>query len=191
MTADNREFSLELMAGAEGFGSGEHPTTQTMLQAMYAMAAVQEFRHILDMGCGSGLLAMTAAHLWPHATIVAADINARAVQVATQNVAHNGLQDRITIVRSNGYRHAVIAATAPYDLILCNMTADPILQLASDLASNLSEDGAAILSGVLLWRSAEVLTMHAQLGLESRLPTLHRDGWETHVLVKRKIAQDV
>lgn len=182
---EHGEFSLDLVAGAEGFGSGEHPTTHTVLHVLYALAEARIFTNILDMGCGAGLLAMTAAHLWPQAKVLAADIQASAVKIAQQNIAHNELESRIDVIRSDGYRHAEIAARAPFNLVICNMTADPVVRLANGLRQTLAEDGLVILSGILVWRSAEILALHAQMGLESVLPTINREGWETHILAKR------
>lgn len=179
-----REFSLELVAGAEGFGSGEHPTTHLALQAMYALSAVHDAERILDMGCGSGLLAMTAAHLWPQARLWAADIEQSAVDTAARNIAHNGLAERITVLRSDGYRHRVLREHAPYNLVLCNITADPLLAMAADLRDMLAAGGIAVLSGILRWRGQEVLAMHTHLGLEPAIAPLAMAEWEAHVFVK-------
>lgn len=180
-----KEFSLELVAGAGGFGSGEHPTTQLALQALHALAEVHDCDRILDMGCGSGLLAMTAAHLWPQAQVLAADIEAGAVDIARRNAAHNGLAERISVIRSEGYRHKTIAAAAPFGLVACNITADPLVALAADLRKVLAADGFAVLSGILRWRSHEVLAMHGRLGLHPVLPPLAMGEWEAHVLQPR------
>lgn len=174
------DFSLDLVAGSTAFGDGGHPTTQLALRAMMALAALRPFHSILDMGCGAGLLAMTAAHLWPQARIVAADIEAEAVHVAQQNFALNGLD--IQAVRSDGCRHPVIRGAAPYDLMLCNITADTIVRLASGLRKVLAKDGVMVLSGILTHRSAEILALFAQSGLHPLLPTLAGENWETHVL---------
>lgn len=182
MTRELPEFTLELVAGAAAFGNGEHPTTQMALQVLYALATQRDFTNILDMGCGAGLLGMTAARLWPRAQVLAADIEPAAVATAARNIAHNGLDARMTALRSDGYKHPAITAAAPFDLILCNITADPIVRLAPALPRVLAESGVAVLSGVLLWRSAEVLALHAQQGLHPVLPTLSSEGWETHVL---------
>lgn len=181
----SKDFSLELLAGADGFGDGEHPSTHLALQALHALADVLEPQRILDIGCGSGVLAMTAAHLWPNAQIWAADIEASAVEVAKRNIAHNQLAERITTLRSDGYRDKVIQAAAPFDLVLCNMTADIIVPLAAGLKQVLAEEGVAVLSGILRWRSQEVLAMHAHLGMQPVANPLTLDGWDTHILVKR------
>lgn len=178
------EFSLDLVAGSTAFGDGGHPTTQLALQAMVALAALRPFNSILDMGCGAGLLAMTAAHLWPQARIVAADIEAGAVRVAQENFALNGLEERVQAVRSDGCRHPDIQAVAPFDLMLCNITADTIVRLANGLCKVLAEDGVIVLSGVLTHRSAEILALFAQSGLHPLLPTLVKETWETHVLMR-------
>lgn len=176
------EFSLELIAGAGGFGSGEHPTTHLALQAMHALAAVQDFDTILDMGCGAGLLAMTAAHLWPQAEIIAADIQTSAVEISRRNITHNGMDGRIQVLRSNGYRHKAIQEHAPYGLVLCNITADPLVAMAGDLKKILAPEGVVVLSGILRWRGEEVLAVHAAQGLRPLLPPLAMGEWEAHVL---------
>lgn len=181
---DDSEFSIELIAGADGFGSGEHPTTQLAMQLLYALAATRDCANILDIGCGSGLLALTAAHLWSNARITAADIQACAVDTTRRNVKHNGLVERIHAVRSDGYRHPDIQQRAPYDLVICNMTADPIVQLATSLDKVLAAGGVVVLSGVLTWRSEEVLALHAQLGIMPLLAPLYSDTWEAHLLAK-------
>lgn len=181
------EFSLELVAGAEGFGNGDHPTTQMALQLLYALATQREFSRILDMGCGSGLLGMTAAKLWPQSQVLAADIEQSAVEMTRRNSGHNDLAARMTVLRSDGYKHATIAANAPFDLVLCNITADAIVRITPHLPKLLAEEAVVVLSGILLWRSAEVLAMHAQLGLHPVLPTLSADGWETHVLARQAL----
>jgi ribosomal protein L11 methyltransferase len=185
---ENPEFSLELVAGSDAFGDGGHSSTQLALQAMAALSVEHDFRYILDMGCGSGLLAMTAAHLWPQSRVMAVDIEPKAVELANRNIDHNGFSDRITVLRSDGYRHEKLSTFAPYDLILCNITADQILHIASGVGQVMASDGVLLLSGVLLWRSEEVLAIHAQLGLVPVLPTLSRDGWEAHVLSAAKSA---
>jgi ribosomal protein L11 methyltransferase len=179
----NDDFSLDLVAGSTAFGDGGHPTTQLALQAMMALATLHPFRSILDMGCGAGLLAMTAAHLWPQARIIAVDLEADAVRVAQENFTLNGLD--IHAVRSDGCRHPVIQAAAPYDLMLCNITADTIVRLMGGLCKALVEDGVIVLSGVLSHRSAEILALFAQSDLHPILPTLVKENWEAHVLAKQ------
>ncbi|MCH2548284.1 MAG: tRNA (adenine(22)-N(1))-methyltransferase TrmK [Alphaproteobacteria bacterium] len=181
----NTEFTIELAAGVEGFGSGDHPSTQMVLQALYALQSVYDFSHIIDMGSGAGLLAMTAANLWPESKVVAADIQASAVAMAQKNIAHNHLEKRVEVVRSNGYNHSQIRAQAPYDLVICNMTADPLVMLASGLRSSIASGSIVILSGILLWRSAEILAVHAQIGLQPLLPVMGMEDWETHVLIQQ------
>lgn len=181
---EHPEFSLELLAGSDAFGDGSHPSTQLALQAMAALSAVHDYEYILDMGCGAGVLAMTAAHLWPEARVQAADIEASAVDICRRNVAQNDLSERISVARSDGYQHHAIEVLAPYDLIVSNITADQILHIANGVSHVLAPDGVLLLSGVLLWRSAEVLAIHKQLGFTPILPTLSRDGWEAHVLAR-------
>ena len=122
---------IEVEAGL-AFGLGEHATTQACLEAIDRIARVHRFRRVLDLGCGSGILAMGAARCWP-ARLVAADYDPVAVRVARENFALNGLAGRITTVVSDGTRHSLIRRRAPYDLVLANILADPLIELAPAL----------------------------------------------------------
>ena len=162
---------IEVEAGL-AFGSGEHATTQACLEAIDRLAAVRRCRTVLDLGCGSAILAMGAARAWPTARVIAADNDPVAVRIARENVAKNGLAVRVAVALSDGFRNDLIRRAAPFDLILANILADPLIELAPALARRLTPGGFAVLSG-LLDRQAEAVTRayvgqglrpHARLG---------------------------
>ena len=124
---------IRLDAGL-AFGSGEHASTQGCLLALERLASRRRFRRILDLGCGSGILAIAAARLWP-ARVIAADNDPVAVGVARANALSNGVGHRIRALASEGYRNPLVRAGGPYELIVANILADPLCELARATAA--------------------------------------------------------
>ena len=122
---------IEIDAGV-AFGSGEHATTQSCLQAIDALARQRRFRRVLDVGCGSGVLAIAAAKCWP-ARVLAVDNDPIAVRVAARNFEINGVADHARAVVADGYRHVSVRRAAPFDLILANILANPLIEFAPAL----------------------------------------------------------
>jgi ribosomal protein L11 methyltransferase len=165
---------IEVEAGL-AFGSGEHATTQACLEAIDRLARVHRFRRVLDLGCGSGILAMAAARCWP-AFVVAADYDSVAVRVARENIALNGLAGRITTVVSDGMRRSLVRRRDPYDLVLANILADPLIALAPAITRRVAQGGFVVLSGLLDRQAASVERAYAAAGL--RLTTaIARTPW--------------
>lgn len=173
---------IRVDAGA-AFGSGEHGTTRACLEALDWLARSRSFRNILDMGCGSGVLAIAAAKLW-NTEALAADIDAVAVRVAQENARVNRVQARVTAVVSDGYAHERIRRAAPFDLILSNILARPLIAFAPDLARHLAKGGVAVLSGLLGSQEAQVLKAHQMQGLALKKRFVHGD-WHTLLLERR------
>jgi ribosomal protein L11 methyltransferase len=165
---------IEVEAGL-AFGSGEHATTQACLEAIDRLARVHRFRRVLDLGCGSGILAMGAARCWP-ARLVAADYDPVAVRVARENIALNGLAGRITTVVSDGMRHSLIRRRAPYDLVLANILADPLIELAPAITRRVAPGGFVVLSGLLDRQALSVEQAYAAAGLRLAA-TIARTPW--------------
>ncbi|MEQ8653478.1 MAG: 50S ribosomal protein L11 methyltransferase [Kiloniellales bacterium] len=149
---------------ALAFGSGHHESTQGCLEALSEIAERAGVARVLDMGCGSGILAMAAAKLWP-CRVLASDIHAESVRVAAENAALNGVADQVTALCGDGYGSPEIGAAAPYDLIFSNILAKPLIAFAPDLASHLAPGGLAILAGLLVKEGAAVLAAHETAGL--------------------------
>ena len=154
---------IEIDAGV-AFGSGEHATTQSCLRAIDELARAHRFRRVLDVGCGSGILSIAAAKCWP-ARIVAVDNDPVAVRVTAHNLRLNGVAARAQAVVSDGYRHALVHRTAPFDLILANILADPLIELAPALRRHLAPGGHAVLSGLLDRQAERVIAAHRDQGL--------------------------
>lgn len=179
--ANSPEFqALEFQAGA-AFGTGQHPSTIGALQAIGGLAGVIEPAAILDIGCGSGLLSLAAAHYWPGARIVASDIMQEAVETTRLNAEQAGLGGHIHAVRADGAQHAEIGTRAPYGLILCNIFAEPIIGMADDIARLHAPGGAIVLSGILAWRQWQVEEAFALYGLK-KVEVIELGEWRTLIL---------
>ncbi len=171
---------LTLDAGA-AFGSGEHPTTRLCLRALERLAARRP-RRILDLGTGSGILAMAAARLTGRA-VRAVDIDPWSVRVAGENARRNRLGARIRVRRADGWRSPCVRGAGPYDLVLANILARPLCAMARDLAAGLAPGGCAVVSGLLAGQARMVLAAHRRAGLVLRAQ-LTEGAWAALVLTR-------
>ncbi len=163
---------------ATAFGTGEHQTTHGCLEALNNLDF--EPKKVLDVGCGSGILSMAYAKTF-NKPVDAVDIDEESVRVATQNAVENGLSSLMTVWHSTGYEKV----TDKYDLVLCNILARPLMDMASDLKEHLNVGGQAILSGFLNRQERWVLKAHTDIGL--KLVTKYRiNGWSTIVVQKEE-----
>ncbi len=165
---------------ATAFGTGEHATTRGCLLALDRLAKQGRRRKPLDMGTGTGILAMAAAKRW-NCRVLACDIDAGSVEVARVNMRVNGVALRVRLQRSDGYRHPAVLRGRPFDLVLANILARPLACMAGDLAAHLAPGGIAILSGLLTRQVPLVLSAHRTHGLILRR-RIAIAGWETLVL---------
>ncbi|MEM7442993.1 MAG: 50S ribosomal protein L11 methyltransferase [Pseudomonadota bacterium] len=149
---------------ATAFGSGEHATTKGCLLAIDRIAKARRPRKILDMGCGTGILAFAAARRMGR-DVLAADIDPESVRVARLNTRVNRLKGRVRTLLSAGYSNPAIASSGPYDLIVANILARPLCQMAADLRRHLAPGGLAILAGLLDRQEAQVMAAHRAQGL--------------------------
>lgn len=175
---------IQLDAGL-AFGSGEHATTEGCLRALDQVAARRRFSNVLDMGCGAGLLAMAAAKCWP-SRVLAVDNDPVAVDVTRENAAINGVADRIEALVSEGYAHPKIKARGPYDLILSNILANPLREMARDLANHLAPGGVAILAGLLDRQAPQVVASHQAYGVYIRRK-IRIKPWTILVMSRKKM----
>lgn len=164
------------------FGSGEHATTRGCLLALDRLARARRFRRVLDLGCGSGILAIAAARSWP-ARVLAVDNDPDAIAVARANVADNRVTRQVRFARSDGYASSTVRTAAPFDLILANILADPLCAMAHDLARSLTPGGAAIVSGLFDRQAPRVIDAHRAVRLRLR-DRLDLGLWTTLILVK-------
>ena len=171
-----------LIDAATAFGTGEHATTRGCLLALDAVARQMRPTKILDMGTGTGVLAIAAAKT-RHRRVVARDIDAEAARVAGHNARRNGVASWVATGRSAGYANRAVIRSRPYDLILANILARPLTRMARDLGAALAPGGIAILSGLLTWQEKDVLAAHRLRGLTLR-QRIVIDGWCTLVLAR-------
>lgn len=167
---------------ATAFGSGRHASTAGCLEAL-SILAPRAVARPLDMGCGSGVLAIAAAKLW-RIPVLATDVDPEAARVTRRNARRNGVGRLVSALCADGYRAPGIAARAPYDLIACNILARPLRRMAKDLASVLAPGGAAVLSGFLARDANAVLAAHRLQGL-SLIRRIAIDGWQTLILSRK------
>jgi len=174
---------LTLDAGI-AFGSGEHASTRGCLIAFAAAAKDRRpMRNVLDLGTGSGILAMAAAKR-RHRKVLATDIEPWSVRVAEQNARMNGVGALVRAQLADGWTERHVRAGRPYDLVFANILARPLCAMAKRLAAGLAPGGTAILAGLLGTQARMVLAAHRRQGLvlERALPV---GPWTTLVLRKR------
>lgn len=172
---------LRLDAGL-AFGSGEHASTRGCLIAFGRLAKRRRPRRVLDLGTGSGILAIAAAKRLRR-RVLATDIEPWSVRVAAENARLNGVATLVRAALADGWRHRVVRAAAPYDLVFANILARPLCAMAKDLAAHLAPGGTAILAGLLGTQARWVLAAHRRQGL--RLARrLDVGPWTTLVLRK-------
>ena len=173
-----------LIEAAMAFGTGHHGTTLGCLKALDRLANEGIVgKAVADIGCGTAVLAMGAARIWPE-TVLASDIDAVAVEVAQANVVANGLEGRVICLEAAGFGHPDLAARAPFDLVFANILKAPLIDLAPDMGGNIAAGGHAILSGILNEQADEVVAAYDAAGFD--VQTREEIGeWTTLTLCRR------
>lgn len=164
------------------FGTGHHETTALCLAVLSDLAKRRAFHNVLDLGCGTGLLAIGAAKLW-RKRVIASDIDPVAIEVTDENAQANVVAPLVHAVTADGLTSPAISARAPYDLIVANILAGPLTQLAPAIVRALDRGGMLVLSGLLTWQENLVVSFYTphRLILRAR----RRDGpWSALVLEK-------
>ena len=169
--------NLKIDAGA-AFGTGHHGTTVGCLVAYDELLKRERFEKVLDVGCGTGVLAIAAARTGA-ALAVGTDIDAPSVRIANENAKLN--QANARFVHASGLNDMKVRAGAPYDLVFANILAPPLVALSQDIKMSLRIGGVAILSGLLRTQERRVSAAYLSRGfrLERRI---HRDAWSALVL---------
>ena len=160
------------VAASTAFGTGRHETTKGCILQLEALAAQQHVIHdILDLGCGTGILAMAAAHLFEGARLVASDNDPQATDMTIHNLTKNNLTKRIDVRLSEGFD---ALGDAQFDLVIANILAGPLVELAPMMAHHTRQGAHVILSGILETQATQVVGAYEAQGF--RLVTHHTDG---------------
>jgi ribosomal protein L11 methyltransferase len=180
-----------LIPASRAFGTGQHETTHGCLEMLDRLrASGHRFGNIADIGTGTGLLAFAAMTLWPHAHVIASDIDPAAVEVTAENAATNGLREgtgtgQVVLVEAAGMDHPALLERAPYDLIIANILAGPLISLAPAFAAHLEDGGSLVLAGLLDNQADAVIAACRRAGL--RLAARNdRGSWPALLLRKRR-----
>ena len=150
-----------LIEAGRAFGTGHHETTAGCLAVIDELPG--PFGNVVDLGTGTGLLAFAAKHLWPGARVMATDIDPVAIEVTRGNMAANGV-DGIELVVADGARDPAIAAAAPFDLVVANILAGPLIAMAPDIAGVAAPGAAVVLAGLLDTQAEAVVGAYAAAG---------------------------
>jgi ribosomal protein L11 methyltransferase len=170
------EIAIEIDAG-QAFGTGHHGTTAGCLEIIEKVMRARQPRRILDLGTGSGVLAIAARKLAP-ARVLATDIDPVATRVARENVRLNGITSGITLETATGFHSTAFRRHGPFDLIIANILARPLMRMAPQLAAHLAPGGQVVLSGILANQRWKVIAAYNGAGLR-HVRTIWRNGWVT------------
>lgn len=172
-----------LIDAAEAFGTAHHATTLGCLMAVDRLTGERTYRRVLDLGCGTGVLAIAARRTMPRARIVASDIDPIAVRVAADNARSNGVTT-IRALTANGVPRSIATGMATYDLVIANILARPLVRLAPAISRSVAPGGTLVLSGLLIPQAREVQCAYLARGFSlARHDRIA--GWSTLTLVKR------
>lgn len=170
------EIAIEIEAGL-AFGTGHHGTTAGCLEMLERVVRREHPRNALDLGTGSAVLAIAVAKL-AHIPVLATDIDPVAVRVAAANARLNHVKALVETVTAPSFHHPVFGKRAPFDLIVANILARPLMRLAPQMAGHIALGGSIVLSGILDRQRDAVIS--AYIGQNFRhVRTLHREGWVT------------
>lgn len=183
-----RAFRID---AGRAFGTGHHETTTNCLRMLEQLrASGGRFDDVVDIGTGTGILAFAALHLWPAARTLASDIDPVSVDVSIANARVNDValgraRGRLAIVAAAGTDHATIARRAPYDLVIANILAGPLIELAPGIARITADGGTLIVAGLLSRQVADVCAAYRRQGF--RLAgSIEAGDWPCLRFVKRR-----
>ena len=191
-TAPAGAVALEIDAG-RAFGTGQHETTSGCLVALSRLKDQGvSFSNLLDLGTGTGLLAFAAMRLWPAARAAASDIDPVSIEVTQENAAINGVKlglgpGQLELAVAAGLDHQRLRARAPYDLVVANILAPPLISMAPSVAAAVEPGGRLILAGLLDHQAEGVAAAYRRQGLMLSFRVEHGE-WPTLVMRKRRAA---
>lgn len=167
-------MELLIMESSRAFGTGEHSTTKGCIEAMEAISHM-DIASIVDIGTGTGILAIAAAKIWSAAKVLGSDIEDVAIEVSKQHAVSNQVEVHFEVASG------VPQSSGKVDLIVSNILKAPLIELAGDFAKSLTDDGVVILSGFLDYQMEEVLEAYAKVGFKEPF-IINKEGWITLTL---------
>lgn len=170
------DLAIEIEAG-QAFGTGHHGTTAGCLEMIEQVLRSRTIRNALDLGTGSGVLAIAVAKMRP-VPVLATDIDPIAIWVAKENAKLNGIVSGMSLETAPGFHSDAFRKHGPFDLIIANILARPLIKMAPQLVTHLAPGGTVILSGILASQRWKVLSAYNGMKL-SHVRTLWRNGWVT------------
>ncbi|MGB3339085.1 MAG: 50S ribosomal protein L11 methyltransferase [Devosia sp.] len=165
---------------AQAFGTGHHETTTGCLEAISIILKRKKPRHMIDVGTGTGVLAIALAKR-TNKTVIASDIDPISVVTTIENAAQNGVGKHIIALEATGVSHPTIQQNSPYDLIVANILAGPLMALAPSIGRIASKGATVILSGILQHQARGVINAYARQGMVLS-QKLQRKDWTTLIL---------
>ncbi len=173
------DIAIEIEAG-EAFGTGHHGTTAGCLAEIDRLCTARDYKAILDLGTGTGVLAIAIAKAFGK-RVLATDIDAIATRVTAENATLNGVGPLIEAATAEGFGNPVFGRHAPFDLIIANILAGPLIALAGDIARHLAPSGTVVLSGLLTAQGPSVTAAYEAEGL-ALVRSGEMEGWLTLTL---------
>lgn len=170
------DIAIEIEAG-QAFGTGHHGTTAGCLEMIEQVLRARTIRNALDLGTGSGVLAIAVAKMRP-VPVLATDIDPVAIKVAKENARLNGIVSGMALETAPGFHSDSFRKYGPFDLIIANILARPLIRMAPQLVTHLAPGGTVILSGILASQRWKVLSAYNGMRL-SHVRTIWRNGWVT------------
>jgi ribosomal protein L11 methyltransferase len=167
---DAGSINFEIDAGL-AFGTGHHHTTAGCLEALDRLEnAGKSFTNVADIGTGTGLLAFAALKLWPQARAIATDIDPISIDVTNDNARINGVKighgaGELLLAVADGMDHPMLATRAPFDLLIANILAGPLIDLAPAFAASVSPGASVVLAGLLDTQADAVVAAYEALGM--------------------------
>lgn len=165
---------------AQAFGTGHHETTTGCLEAISIILKRKKPRNMIDVGTGTGVLAIALAKR-TNRTVIASDIDPISVTTTVDNAAQNGVGKQIIALEATGVNHPAIKKNAPYDLIVANILAGPLMALAPSIGQIAGKGATVILSGILQHQARGVINAYARQGMVLS-QKLQRKDWTTLIL---------
>ncbi len=181
LTDEADDIAIRIDAN-QAFGTGHHPTTAGCLTLLDRFAGWAP-KSVLDLGCGSAVLAIAAAKLWGR-NILASDIDETSVAIARENVTINQVEGQISLCGAAGFDHPDIAVAAPFGFVFANILAGPLAELAPEMAAHIAKNGRVMLAGMMAEQEAGVLAAYENVGFR-QLNRLDHETWPVLLLVRQ------